>query len=96
LGLPFDYSFLDEDFSEQFEADEKRGIVYTFFSILTIVIACLGLFGLASFTSEIRTREVGLRKAHGANVQGIVRLMLKSYLQHGRLPYRQVSQCQSS
>jgi putative ABC transport system permease protein len=80
-GFPFDYSFLDVDFGEQFEADEKRGIVYTFFSVLTIIIACLGLFGLASFTSEIRTREIGLRKVHGANVPGIVRLMLKSYLQ---------------
>lgn len=79
-GFPFDYSFLDEDFGEQFKSDEKRGIVYTFFSILTIVIACLGLFGLASFTSEIRTREVGLRKVHGASVQRIVRLMLRSYL----------------
>ncbi|MEE9462948.1 MAG: ABC transporter permease [Bacteroidales bacterium] len=79
--FPFDYSFLDEDFSEQFEADEKRGTVYTFFSILTIVIACLGLFGLTSFTSEMRTREIGLRKVHGANVPGIVRLMLREYLQ---------------
>jgi putative ABC transport system permease protein len=80
-GFPFEYAFLDEEFGEQFEADEKRGIVYTFFSILTIVIACLGLFGLASFTSEMRTREVGLRKVHGANVPVIVRLMLRSYLQ---------------
>ena len=80
-GFPFDYSFLDEDFGEQFKADEKRGIVYTFFSIMTIIIACLGLFGLASFTSEIRTREVGLRKVHGANVWSIVRLMLRAYLQ---------------
>ena len=79
-GFPFDYSFLDEDFGEQFEADEKRGIVYTSFSILTIIIACLGLFGLASFTSETRTREVGLRKVHGANVRSIVRLMLVAIL----------------
>ena len=80
-GFPFDYAFLDEDFGEQFEADEKRGTVYTSFSILSIVIACLGLFSLASFTSEIRTREVGIRKVHGASVASIVRLMLRSYLQ---------------
>ena len=80
-AFPFEYSFLDKDFGEQFEGDEKRGIVYTFFSILTIFIACLGLFGLASFTSELRTREVGLRKVHGAQVSAIVKLMLQSYLQ---------------
>jgi putative ABC transport system permease protein len=80
-AFPFEYSFLDEDFGEQFEGDEKRGIVYTFFSILTIIIACFGLFGLASFTSELRTREVGLRKVHGAQVSAIIKLMLQSYLQ---------------
>jgi putative ABC transport system permease protein len=79
--FPFEYAFLDEEFGEQFRADEKRGTVYTFFSMLAIVIACLGLFGLASFTSELRTREVGLRKVHGAQVPVIVRLMLRSYLQ---------------
>lgn len=79
--FPFEYTFLDEQFGEQFKADEKRGTVYTFFSILTIVIACLGLYGLASFTSELRTREVGLRKVHGAQVTSIVKLMLRSYLQ---------------
>ena len=80
-GFPFDYTFLDEDFGEQFEADEKRGIVYTSFSILAMVIACLGLFGLASFTSELRTNEVGVRKVHGASIPRIVSLMLKGYLQ---------------
>ena len=78
--FPFEYTFLDAEFGEQFEADEKRGVVYTSFSILTVLIACLGLFGLSSFVAEMRTKEVGIRKVHGSSVAGIVGLMLKSYL----------------
>ena len=78
--FPFDYGLLKEDFDEQFSADEKRGIIYAFFAILTVLIACLGLFGLASFVTEQRTKEVGVRKVFGANVSDIVGLMLRSYL----------------
>jgi len=78
--FPFEYNFLDENFSEQFEADEKRGVVYTIFSLLTVLIACLGLFGLSSFVAEMRTKEVGIRKVHGSSGGGIVGLMLRSYL----------------
>ena len=78
--FPFEYTFLDAEFGEQFEADEKRGVVYTSFSILTVLIACLGLFGLSSFVAEMRTKEVGIRKVHGSSVSGIVVLMLRSYL----------------
>jgi putative ABC transport system permease protein len=78
--IPFEYYFLDEDFGEQFQADEKRGIVFTFFSILTVVIACLGLYGLSSFVSELRTKEIGIRKVHGASVNSITGLFLGSYL----------------
>jgi len=79
-GFPFDYSFLDESFNEQFEADEKRGVIFTFFSILTVLIACLGLFGLASYIAEQRTKEIGIRKVHGADANSIVSLMLKSFM----------------
>ena len=79
-GFPFDYNLLEEDFDEQFRADEKRGIIYAFFAILTVLIACLGLFGLASFVTEQRTKEVGIRKVFGAEVSNIVNMMLKSYL----------------
>jgi putative ABC transport system permease protein len=78
--FPFEYSFLDADFGEQFEADEKRGVVYTSFSVLTVLIACLGLFGLSSFVAEMRTKEIGIRKVHGSSARNIVSLMLKSYL----------------
>jgi len=78
--FPFDYTLLEEDFDEQFRADEKRGIIYAFFAILTVLIACLGLFGLASFVTEQRTKEVGVRKVFGAYISDIVSLMLRSYL----------------
>jgi putative ABC transport system permease protein len=78
--FPFEYKLLEQEFDEQFRADEKRGIIYAFFAILTVLIACLGLFGLASFVTEQRTKEVGIRKVFGANVPDIVSLMLRSYL----------------
>lgn len=78
--LPFEYKMLEEEFGDQFQADEKRGIIYAFFAILTLLIACLGLFGLASFVTEQRTKEVGVRKVFGANVSDIVSLMLRSYI----------------
>jgi putative ABC transport system permease protein len=78
--FPFDYTLLEEDFDEQFRADEKRGIIYAFFAILTVLIACLGLFGLASFVTEQRTKEVGVRKVFGAEVSNIVGMMLRSYM----------------
>ena len=77
---PFTYQFLEESFNEQFQEDEKRGVVFTFFAILTVIIASLGLFGLASFISEQRTKEIGIRKVHGANVSDITWMMLRSFL----------------
>jgi putative ABC transport system permease protein len=79
-GFPFDHSFLDQSFDEQFEADEKRGVIFTFFSVLTVLIACLGLFGLASFVAEMKTKEIGIRKVHGADVNSIISLMLKGFM----------------
>jgi len=77
---PFTYEFLEESFNEQFDEDEKRGVVFTFFAILTVIIASLGLFGLASFISEQRTKEIGIRKVHGANLSDITWMMLRSFL----------------
>ena len=77
---PFQYSFLDESFDEQYKADEKRGQIFTIFSILTIVIACLGLLGLASFTTQQRTKEIGIRKVLGSSVQGIVVLVSREFI----------------
>ncbi len=77
---PFSYTFLKERFNRQFEADEKRGLIFTLFTILAILIACLGLFGLASYMVEQRTREVGIRKVFGANEGVIVRLIARDFL----------------
>ncbi len=77
---PFTYTFLSERFNRQFEADEKRGFIFTLFTILAILIACLGLFGLASYMVEQRTREVGIRKVFGADEATILRLIIKDFL----------------
>lgn len=76
---PFEYNFLDQDFNSQYKADEKRSQIFTLFSGLTIVIACLGLFGLAAFTTEQRTKEIGIRKVVGAHVPGLVYLISKEF-----------------
>ncbi len=77
---PFNYEFLEERFEEQFTADKNRGTVFTLFTALAIFIACLGLFGLASFTVEKRTGEIGIRKVLGATERAIVSLISKEFL----------------
>ncbi|MGD0583826.1 MAG: FtsX-like permease family protein [Bacteroidales bacterium] len=77
---PFTYTFLSERFNRQFEADEKRGLIFTIFTILAIVIACLGLFGLASYMVEQRTKEVGVRKVFGANEMVIIKLISREFI----------------
>ncbi len=79
-GQPFSYSFLSERFNRQFEADEKRGLIFTLFTILAILIACLGLYGLASYTVEQRTKEIGIRKVFGANEAVVIGLISKDFL----------------
>lgn len=76
---PFEYSFLDQDFNSQYKADEKRSQIFTIFSGLTVTIACLGLLGLAAFTTEQRTKEIGVRKVIGASVRGLVVLVSKEF-----------------
>jgi putative ABC transport system permease protein len=77
---PFTYTFLSERFNRQFEADEKRGKIFTIFTILAILIACLGLFGLASYMVEQRTREIGIRKVFGADEGVIIRLISRDFI----------------
>ena len=76
----FEYSFLDQDFDSQYDADEKRGTIFTLFSGLTLIIACLGLLGLISFTTEQRAKEVGIRKVNGASVSAIIGLIAKEFM----------------
>jgi putative ABC transport system permease protein len=78
-GRPFESFFLDTDFDRQYEADERVARIFGVFMILGLVVACLGLFGLASFTAESRTREVGVRKVLGASSAGVVVLLSRQF-----------------
>ena len=76
-GWPFEYYFLDDDLDEMYRAEEKVGQLAGGFSLLAVVIACLGLFGLAAYSAEQRTKEIGIRKVVGASVPSIVVLLSK-------------------
>jgi putative ABC transport system permease protein len=77
---PFDYFFLDESFDSQYRAEERMGNLTLRFSLLAVFIGCLGLFGMASYTTEQRTKEIGIRKVLGASTGVIVRMLSKEYL----------------
>ena len=77
---PFTYSFLDERFAFLYESEQKTSQLFTVFAVISIVIASLGLFGLAAFTAEQRTKEIGVRKVLGASVVSIVTLLSKDFL----------------
>lgn len=76
---PFESFFLDTDFGRQYRADEQVGRIFGIFTLLGLFIACLGLLGLASFTAESRTKEIGIRKVLGASVSGIVLMLSKEF-----------------
>jgi putative ABC transport system permease protein len=77
---PFEYSFLDEDFAKNYIAENRLSSIVTYFTIIAILISCLGLFGLATFSAEQRTKEIGIRKVLGASVASIVGLLSKDFL----------------
>lgn len=77
---PFEYTFLDQRFAKLYQEDKKFGFIFANFSILAIIVASLGLFGLASFLSVQRTKEVGVRKVLGASVSNIVLLFFKDFV----------------
>lgn len=77
---PFEFAFLDERFDEMYRSEQRLGVLFAIFAGLAIFIACLGLFGLAAFTAEQRTREIGIRKAMGASSASIVRLLSGEFL----------------
>lgn len=76
---PFEYIFLEEDFNKLYRAENSLVRIFGYFSFIAILIACLGLFGLASFTTERRIKEIGIRKVLGASVPGIVLLLSKDF-----------------
>jgi putative ABC transport system permease protein len=75
-----EYHFLDQNFAKQYASEEKQGQIALGFTILALLIACLGLFGLVTFSSEQRTKEIGIRKVLGASVTNIVRMLSKDLL----------------
>jgi putative ABC transport system permease protein len=77
---PFSYYFLDEFFDKQYRTEERFGKLFLNFSVLAIIISCLGLLGLASYSTMQRTREIGIRKVLGASVPNIVNLLSREFL----------------
>lgn len=79
-AVPFDYTFADDDYDAKFKSEERIGMLASVFSVLAIGISCLGLLGLASFTTEQRTKEIGIRKVLGASVSQIWQLLCKEFV----------------
>ena len=79
-GEPFEYSFLDADFQKNYEAENKFSSLVGYFTLVAILISCLGLFGLATFSAEQRTKEIGVRKVLGASVINIAGLLSRDFL----------------
>ena len=80
LGYPFEYQFLDEDFHNLYKSEARLGKIFQYFAALAVFIACLGLFGLASFITEQRTKEIGIRKVLGSSTVGIMALLNQQFL----------------
>jgi len=78
--FPLEYSFLDDRFDELYKSEMKMGEIFGFFTALTILIASLGIFGMAAFSTGQRTKEIGIRKVLGATVRSIMLLLSKDYL----------------
>ncbi len=79
-AFPFEYTFVDESFNNKFKSEQLVGKLSQIFALLAILISCLGLFGLAAYTAEQRSKEIGVRKVLGASVSGIVKLLSKDFL----------------
>jgi putative ABC transport system permease protein len=86
-GLPFSYRFLDESFNQMYRAEERIGKIILIFSVLAILIACLGLFGLSTFIAEQRTKEIGIRKVLGASARGLVQLLSADFIRLVAIAY---------
>jgi len=78
--VPFEYSFLDKNYEALYRSEERMGNIFSIFTALSILVACLGLFGLSVYTAERRIREIGIRKTLGASVQSLVGLLSKDFL----------------
>jgi putative ABC transport system permease protein len=79
-GYPLEYKFLDENFGEMYKSEDRLSRLLSIFTGMAIFVGCMGLFGLAAFTAEQRTKEIGIRKVLGASVMGIVTMLSKTFL----------------
>jgi putative ABC transport system permease protein len=79
-GIPYEYYFLDEDFNRLYHSEEKTSTLIGVFTLMGVLVACFGLFGLASFMAEQRTKEIAIRKVHGARVPDAVSLLIKDFI----------------
>jgi putative ABC transport system permease protein len=79
-ATPFDYNFLDSEFDALYRSEQRMGSIFRIFTVLSIFVACLGLFGLAAYTAQRRTKEIGIRKTLGASVQDLVFLLSKDFI----------------
>ncbi len=79
-GSPFEYKFVNDEYARKFSDEQRIGSLAAFFAVLAIFISCLGLFGLASFVAEQRTKEIGLRKVLGATVLNIWKMLSKDFI----------------
>jgi len=79
-STPFTYSFLDQDFAKNYEKEQKTSGLVIYFMVIAVLVACLGLFGLAAFSAEYRTKEIGIRKVLGASVGSVAALLSKEFL----------------
>ena len=77
---PFSYTFLDDTFNSLYTGEQREGRLFNYFATIAILISCLGLFGLAAYTTQVRTREIGIRKVIGASISGIVILLAKDFI----------------
>jgi putative ABC transport system permease protein len=77
---PFEYTFLDQDFAQMYVADQRTGILFQVFAIVAIIISCLGLFGLATYTAQIKTKEIGIRRVLGATVTQVTNLLAREFI----------------
>lgn len=80
LDRPFEYTFLEDTFDAMYKAEEQLGMIFNMFAVIAVLIACLGLFGLASYSTERRLKELGIRKVLGASVTDILTLLSKDFL----------------
>jgi putative ABC transport system permease protein len=79
-GDLFQYTFVDEKLNELYHSEKRMGSIFRYFTALAIVISCLGLLGLASFNTQRRTREIGIRKVLGASTGKITRMFIKDFI----------------